>query len=112
MGWLPRPGEGPSIEDDAKGSWKTTLYGQIESDSSSSSNKAPIAVASISDHYAPYTSTARMIVECAMCLILDSKKLKENGYPAAGVLTPAVAFGEVLIQRLQGIGFDLQIENP
>ena len=52
-----------------------------------------------------YTETAKMLSESALCLALDSDKLPKF----AGVVTPAVAMGEVLIERLQkaGIKFEL-----
>jgi short subunit dehydrogenase-like uncharacterized protein len=51
-----------------------------------------------------YTETAKMITESALCLALDREKLPEQ----AGVLTPAVAMGQVLIERLikAGIKFE------
>lgn len=51
-----------------------------------------------------YTETAKMITESALCLALDREKLPEQ----AGVLTPAIAMGQVLIERLikAGIKFE------
>ena len=46
-----------------------------------------------------------MVAEAAMCLALDREKLCTNG----GVLTPATAMGNVLIDRLRRIGFEFEI---
>ena len=52
-----------------------------------------------------YGSTSKMIAESAVCLALDP--LTSSG----GVLTPASAMGELLIQRLHeraGVTFELE----
>lgn len=43
-----------------------------------------------------YNETAKMLVEAALCLVLDENRLPQR----SGVLTPAAAFGEVLMERL------------
>ena len=52
-----------------------------------------------------YGSTSKMLAECAVCLAKDN--LDELG----GVLTPSVAMGDFLLERLQnfaGITFKLK----
>lgn len=51
-----------------------------------------------------YGETSKMLAESALCLALDADRLPPN----FGVITPAAAMGEVLIERLQqaGIHFD------
>ena len=52
-----------------------------------------------------YTETAKMIAESALCLVQDRASLPFAG----GVLTPAAAFGEPLVRRLQAQGIELEI---
>eukprot|EP00210_Caulerpa_lentillifera_P002009 g1926.t1 len=111
LGLLPRPGEGPSVEDEAKSKWELALYGLVESNLTTPDAKPVIAEAYISDRYGGYTSTARMAVECAMCEILDSEKLQTEGLAKGGVLTPATAFGDTLIDRLANIGIVIQSDD-
>ena len=105
MGVLPRPGQGPSIEDDDKAWWKLTLYGSVAPDEA---QKSQVVKACIADSFGGYTSTARMVVECAMCQVLEKERLKEPPLKQAGVLTPAVAFGDVLVRRLIDRGFKIE----
>ncbi len=51
-----------------------------------------------------YTATARMLGESALSLVLDRDRLPDR----AGVLTPATAMGEVLVERLREAGMTLQ----
>jgi short subunit dehydrogenase-like uncharacterized protein len=44
-----------------------------------------------------------MIVECALCIIKDSDRLPELA-KKGGFLTPASAFGNVLVERLEKTG--------
>lgn len=50
-----------------------------------------------------YRATALMSVECALCLALQRKQCSKQG----GVLTPAVALGDVLVDRLNKAGMDV-----
>jgi short subunit dehydrogenase-like uncharacterized protein len=54
-----------------------------------------------------YAATAVMIGEAALCLALDGDRLP----PAAGVLTPATAMGDVLVERLRRRDFTLRVEE-
>lgn len=56
-----------------------------------------------------YWGTSRMVLEAGLCLVEDSEKLKEAGYAAGGVLTPATAMGTVLIKRLQAAGIKFEV---
>ena len=47
-----------------------------------------------------YTETSKMLAESALCLVADDKALPKT----AGVVTPAVAMGRVLTERLQAAG--------
>jgi short subunit dehydrogenase-like uncharacterized protein len=48
-----------------------------------------------------------MLAESALCLALDGDRLP----PAAGVLTPAVAMGDALVDRLRSRGLTLTVEE-
>ena len=86
----PQPGEGPSQERRERGHWKTRLVGE-------SGDARLIYVAS--DRADPgYGSTAKMLGESALCLALDP--LTSEG----GCLTPSVAMGTFLLERLRAAG--------
>ena len=54
-----------------------------------------------------YAATAVMLGEAALALSLDGDRL-----PAvAGVLTPATAIGDVLVERLRAAGLTLDVEE-
>lgn len=50
-----------------------------------------------------------MLLESGLCLTLDKDKLEANGAVLGGVLTPATAFGHVLINRLRNAGMTFDI---
>jgi short subunit dehydrogenase-like uncharacterized protein len=52
-------------------------------------------------------STVRMLCCCALALVQERDRLPEGG----GVLTPAVAFGAVLIERLRAEGMTWSVED-
>ncbi|WP_336921547.1 saccharopine dehydrogenase family protein [Aquipuribacter sp. SD81] len=52
-----------------------------------------------------YVSTARMLGESALALVLDRAGLPDR----AGVLTPATALGDVLVTRLRAAGTTLEV---
>jgi saccharopine dehydrogenase (NAD+, L-glutamate forming) len=52
-----------------------------------------------------YTETAKMLAESALCLAVDRDALPRAG----GVLTPAAAFGDRLIERLRAAGMDFRV---
>lgn len=59
------------------------------------------------DHDPGYTGTAIMLGESAVALAVDEDRLPQR----AGVLTPATALGEVLVDRLRSHGFTLQVDR-
>jgi len=86
----PHPGEGPSPEVREHGHWKTRFVGEA-------GGERLLYVAS--DRADPgYGSTAKMLGEAALCLARDP--LTSEG----GVLTPAVAMGQHLLDRLRRAG--------
>lgn len=89
-------GEGPGPEERARSWFQVTFHGQASSRR---------VVTRVSGGDPGYSETAKMVSESALCLALDRDRLPAR----AGVLTPAVAMGEILIDRLQqaGIRFEL-----
>jgi short subunit dehydrogenase-like uncharacterized protein len=82
----PKPGEGPSAEARANGSYEVMFIG---------SNGDHQIIVSVGANEDPgYGSTSKMLVESALCLAFDD--LATPG----GVMTPAPAMGEALIKRL------------
>ena len=52
-----------------------------------------------------YAETSKMLAESALCLALDRDSLPAR----AGVLTPAEAMGDVLLERLQRAGLSFSV---
>jgi short subunit dehydrogenase-like uncharacterized protein len=48
-------------------------------------------------------STVKCACECALAIALEERALPAT----AGVLTPSVAFGDVLVRRLQNAGIEI-----
>ncbi|MFQ6678029.1 MAG: saccharopine dehydrogenase family protein [Fidelibacterota bacterium] len=98
---LPKPGEGPTREERENGYFKMKLISEDEE------KNRRIAV-TISDSNDPgYGSTAKMLAESALCLALDKKVLP----PHFGVITPAVAFGKEIIDRLKNAGMNISVNT-
>ena len=97
---LPQPGQGPSVENMDRGFFKIELVG------TSSSGKKLRGI--ISDQLdAGNRATVKMMCESALALALDEKKLPK----AAGVITPSVALGDVLEQRLLSAGMRVEVSE-
>ena len=90
------PGDGPSAEKRAKSWFKVRFIGTTESSK---------VVTEVSGGDPGYSETSKMLAESALCLACDGEALPKQ----YGVITTAVAMGEVLIDRLQtaGIKFEL-----
>jgi short subunit dehydrogenase-like uncharacterized protein len=85
---LPQPGEGPSRRTRETGGYVIDLLGKLPGAAQG------LTVRIRGDRDPGYGSTSRMLGEAAACLALDD--LDTPG----GVLTPAVAMGDVLLERL------------
>jgi short subunit dehydrogenase-like uncharacterized protein len=90
---LPKPGEGPSEEARRKGHFTMEIHA-----STSTGSRYVETVAAKGDP--GYAATAVMLGEAALCLVQDADRLPD----VAGVLTPAVAFDGVLVERLRAAG--------
>jgi short subunit dehydrogenase-like uncharacterized protein len=98
-GWLldlKQPGEGPSPEERARNRFCLTMVGKAQTAE---------AMVQVRGGDPGYGETAIMVSEAALCLAHDEAALPER----AGILTPVVALGDVLLARLRaaGIAFDL-----
>jgi len=93
----PKPGEGPSEATRTKGHWKVRFVGEDQGD-------RLIYVAA--DRADPgYGSTAKMLGESALCLALDPLASE------AGLITPSVAMGSFLLDRLRRAGLTFATAN-
>jgi short subunit dehydrogenase-like uncharacterized protein len=93
---LPKPGTGPSEKAREKGYFKIEVDGVTES-----GRRLKATVAAQGDP--GYKATAVMLGESALTLALDD--LPGGG----GVLTPATAMGDALVERLRAAGFTLTV---
>lgn len=87
--FFPKPGEGPSKEEREAGFYKFIVVGVFKD--------GEIITAEITGDRDPgYGSTSKMLGESAACLALD----KDKSPDVTGVLTPSVAMGDALLERL------------
>jgi len=86
--FLPKPGEGPDQETRENGYFNISIRGET----------AHVKVKGFQDP--GYGETSKMLAEAALCLVKDHTLLQSSG----GVLTPATAMGEVLLERLRKAG--------
>lgn len=96
LGSLLTPGEGPSEEERARSWFRIRFVAEHAGDE---------LVTEVSGGDPGYEETAKMLSEAALCLAQDRDRLPAR----AGVLTPAVAFGDVLIARLQRAGLVFRV---
>ena len=93
---LPSPGQGPSEKARLKGFYEIAIHGRTSSGRS--------YVARVAQQGDPgYAATAVLLGQSALCLALDELP------PAAGVLTPATAMGDVLADRLRAAGVTIDV---
>lgn len=97
---LPRPGEGPGEEAMARGRFVMDVQA-----TTTTGARYTTRVAAEKDP--GYTGTAVMLGETGLALAADEALLPAR----AGVLTPATALGEVLVERLRAHGFTLETER-
>jgi short subunit dehydrogenase-like uncharacterized protein len=93
---LPSPGEGPSEKTRLKGFYEIAIHARTSTGRS--------YVARVAQQGDPgYAATAVLLGQSALCLGLDELP------PAAGVLTPATAMGDVLADRLRAAGVTIDV---
>jgi short subunit dehydrogenase-like uncharacterized protein len=95
---LPSPGEGPGKQAQKEG------YFRFELRTTTAAGRRLRAVVSASGDPANGATTV-MFGESALCLALDQDRLTSGG----GVLTPAVAMGDALVERLRIAGMTLTV---
>jgi len=96
---LPAPGEGPSPEQQRTGGFDLRFHGRYD-------DKHVIRARVTGDRDPGYGSTAKMLGQAAACLAEDIPRSEVGG----GFWTPATAFGDKLIARLEahsGLTFEL-----
>jgi short subunit dehydrogenase-like uncharacterized protein len=91
----PKPGEGPSPEQRARGHWKVRFVAE-------DGNDRLLYIVADPAGDPGYASTAKMLGESALCLAYD--KLDSPG----GCLTPSVAMDGALLDRLRKAGLTFQ----
>ena len=101
---VPAPGEGPSERAMDGGSFRCELVGVGE--------RGSVQRGRIAGRGDPGNrATTVFVCEAALALALDAKQLP-GGARLGGVLTPAVAFGEVLARRLRAAGMNIEPCEP
>jgi len=97
--FLPKPGEGPSPEQQEKGFFDIRIHGRTDNDDQ-------IVVKVTGDRDPGYGSTAKMLAQAAISLHRDVDKSDKSG----GIWTPAAIFGADLFRRLEsyaGLNFEV-----
>lgn len=94
---LPAPGEGPSEERRSAGSFEMETRTRTEQ-----GRRYSATVAAQGDP--GYAATSVMLSEAGLALAVDGDRCSAEG----GVLTPAVAMGDVLVERLRARGFRIE----
>lgn len=94
---VPKPGEGPTPEQQAKGFYDIRFIGQTKTGET-------LTAKVTGDRDPGYGSTSKILGEAAVCLALDISKADKKG----GFWTPSTLMGDKLIARLSkyaGLGF-------
>lgn len=97
--FLPKPGEGPDEESRDRG------YFTHQTFTTTTTGKRYVSTVSAQGDPG-YKATAMMLGEAALALALDRDKLPDRH----GVLTPASAMGDALIDRLRAAGMTIQAQ--
>jgi short subunit dehydrogenase-like uncharacterized protein len=91
-----KPGRGPSDEEMQRSWFKLRFIAE---------SGARVVQTEVSGGDPGYGETSKMLAESALCLALDRAALPA----ASGVLTPAVAMGDLLLTRLQRAGLRFRV---
>jgi short subunit dehydrogenase-like uncharacterized protein len=94
---LPKPGEGPDEQARERGHFTVDLF-----TTTSTGARYTARVRAKGDP--GYAATAVMLGESALALALDRAKLPDS---PGGVLTPATAIGDALVERLRAAGLEI-----
>ena len=99
---LPKPGEGPSQQEQLNGYFDMRILGK--------NDQHQLTVKVTGDRDPGYGSTAKMLGQSALCMAFDIDKSDLSG----GFWTPSTAMGDQLIQRLckySGLSFEVMDES-
>jgi short subunit dehydrogenase-like uncharacterized protein len=97
---LPKPGTGPSERTRTRGYYRTETY--------TTTTSGARYVARMDQRGDPgYQATSVLLGESGLTLALDRDKLSD----LRGVLTPAAAMGDALLERLPAAGVSLQVDR-
>lgn len=98
---LPKPGEGPSIEEQLSGEYELLFTG-------TTSDGTKVKCRITGDQDPGYGSTAKMLAQSAICLAKDVPKNTKGGF-----WTPATIMGDKLTKRLiTHAGLDFEVIEP
>lgn len=97
---LPKPGEGPSERRRSGGRFRFEIR-------TTTTTGAKYLTRVGADLDPGYEGAAVMLGQSALCLALDTERLPQR----AGVLTPATAMGDVLVERLRAHGFTFEVSR-
>jgi short subunit dehydrogenase-like uncharacterized protein len=112
--FMPAPGEGPSDESIAKGRFTVHVIGESalpENTEGAADTKPVRALAVIQGGDPGYAETCRYLVEGALCLVKSEDLVRSENKIKGGVLTPAHAFGQILVHRLQDRNVNLTVSK-
>lgn len=104
----PKPGEGPSEAVMNGGFFKTTLFADAEASGGAPPKRVKVVLKDKGDP--GNRATVKMLCECALALAIQRDELP-GGAARAGFLTPASAFGHVLVERLKARGMRITVED-
>jgi len=98
---VPKPGEGPSEEVRRKSFFNYHYFADVKGE------KGRKYIGTMTGGDAGYTETAKMLAESGLCLATQRDVLPIG--KEGGVVTPAVAMGEVLLERLDKAGLSIKV---
>ncbi|MFO0757283.1 MAG: saccharopine dehydrogenase NADP-binding domain-containing protein [Byssovorax sp.] len=99
--FVPAQGEGPTMDELTRGFFKARFYATFEGD-----DRARLLGRVEGKQDPGYLETAKMVGESALSLARDPKRPGFEG----GVLTPATAMGDALLERLRKVGMVFAVE--
>ncbi|KAH9834188.1 Saccharopine dehydrogenase-domain-containing protein [Rhodofomes roseus] len=106
------PGQGPSKEKMQTGFFEITNYSKSVPAPGAPEVHIKTAIHGRGDP--GYLLSAKMVSECALAIALEKDRLPRMAQ-GGGILTPATAFGDVLVRRLEGTGafsFESHVFSP
>ena len=98
---LPAPGEGPSEDILENGFSNVYVVGTARNKKTGTEIEPRVSHFEFKNADPGYKGTAALAVEAALCLALDLPHKSAPGLKVGGCLTPSVALGETLIERLR-----------